>query len=878
MVRRNLVLLALLLLQLAFAAQEVAAPRVKVIFDDPAEVTYAERVAAAAERALDVLVPLFGFTPPPITLRLENTTDVYNGLASPLPRPGVGLRLLFPTETSVGYRAEDELRFLLIHELTHIMQFSNLAGRGHGLRLGLVGETVANVPPAWLVEGLAVWDESAFTAGGRRDDALTRGLVQSAVFAGTAPSLADASLATYGAWPGGQTEYLFGVGFTSYLIRQRGFGAIKRALALHNAGGFIRPFEGSWRLAVGTDLETEWRAWQVKVLQQAKVRAQKVAETARAGTLRSESGWYTRAPALSPDASQLAWVGWPASIMLAQVDGRGLSQKRVLLDNRLPGSLEWLDAHVLLYARPVRRPSHTYSEVFTLDTRTGRETQLTEGARAKLPAPLLGGCVLYVTDDGTRSSLMQLCPGQPVQARWQSRTGVHVVGLATSRRGQVALSVWQQGWVDLALLKGGTLRYLTHDAAQDLEPSWKGEDTLLFRSDRTAVFELYGLTFDNHLEQLSRTLGGAFTPEAGRGGTWFVRLGGSGYNLAWLEDAPPVASSPTELRRSALRTFLRSVPEVIPAFPVFSYNPLSSLGFYGWLPTNAGVSVSPPGGFLELSLLAQDDSLDHNLRTTFGFDSSLAALSGFYGFARYDFGGGLALQATPPPLRYAVQIGAWPLAPHLSGKLETVAGAKAAVTARLPEDRRLVSGGLEVGLVHVLGQSSGFVLDARAEGAVAAGQTDTWGYRTEGWRVSATGLLSATGAAPSLGAWGDGSYTLPLAGPLSALGRLEFGVRAGYRPAWPLPLKADADLAALVTVGSARSFPLKFRVGDGLYALERVTLEPRLRTWLDSAVHLGTDLTVSLDSVIGYGAPVSLSGTFGYSNALWTRFAVRLPL
>ena len=883
---RKLVCLALLLsFQLVFAAQEVAAPRVKVIFDDPAEVAYAERVAAEAEGALDVLIPLFGYAPPPITLRLEDTTDVYNGLASPLPRPSVGLRLLFPTEASFGYRAEDELRFLLVHELTHIMQFGYLAGRGTGLKLGLVGENVANVPPAWLVEGMAVWDESEFTAGGRRNDALTRGLVQSAVLAGTAPSLTDASLRTYGVWPGGQAQYLFGVGFTSYLIRHYGFDAIKKALALHNAGGFIRPFAGSWRLAVGTDLEAEWRAWQREVLKQAKARAKKVAQTNRAGTLETDSGWYTRAPALSPDATQLAWVGWPAAIMLADIDkkantdrnavGGTLTQKRVLLENRSVGGLEWLDAHTLLYARPVRRPGHTYSEVFTLDTRTGRETQLTTGARAKLPAPLPEGCILYLTDNGTRSALEQLCPGKPAMARWQSEAGVHVVGLATSRRGQIALSVWQRGWVDLALLENGTLRYLTRDPAQDLEPSWKGEDTLLFRSDRTQVFELYSLNLSNkRLARLSQTEGGAFTPEAGSGGTWFAALGGRGYNLAWLKAAPPTGAP-----RAELQAIARPVPpSVVPEFPVFSYDPLDSLEFYGWLPTNAGVSLAPLGGFLELSAVAQDDSLAHNLRTTLGFDSSLTALSGFYGFARYDFGGGLNLQATPPPLRYGVQVGAWPLAPHLSGMLTTVAGAKVAVTARLPEDRILVSMGLEAGLVHFLGQPSGVVLDARAEGAVAAGQVDTWGYRTEGWRVATTGLLSATGAAPSLGAWGDGSYTLPLDGPLSAVGRLEFGVRAGYRPAWPLPLKANADLAALVSIGSARSFPVKLRVGDGLYALERVTLEPRLRTWLDSALHLGGDLTVSLDSVINYGAPVSLSGTLGYSNGMWTRFGLRLPL
>ena len=886
---RKLVYLALLLsVQLAFAAQEVTAPHVKVIFNDPAETAYAERVAAAAERALDVLIPLFGYVPPPITLRLEDTTDVYNALASPLPRPSVGLRQLFPTEVSFGYRAKDELRLLLIHELTHIMQFGYLTGRGNGLRSGLVGENVANVPPAWLVEGLAVWTESEFTAGGRRNDALTRGLLESAVLAGTAPALADASLATYGAWPGGQTEYLFGVGFTSYLIRKYGFAALQKALALHNAAGLVRPFAGSWQLAVGTSLETEWEAWQNGVLKRAKARAQTVSQTGRAGTPKTNSGWYTRAPALSPDGAKLAWVGWPASIMLADVagdTGSDLSHERVLLDNRLPGGLAWLDAHTLLYARAVRRPGHTYSEVFTLDTRTGRETQRTSGARAKLPAPLPGGCILYVTDDGARSRLEQLCPEKPVFTRWQSSPGVHLVGLATSHRGRVAVSVWQRGWVDLALLEPGALRYLTHDPAQDLEPSWRGETALLFRSDRAGEsFELYALTVaDKQLAQLSRTLGGAFTPEAGMGGTWFAALGKDGYNLAWLSGRlPDVAAAELPVKKTVVARAQPAAPlRPLPAFPVTPYEPLESLRPYGWLPTNAGVSVSPPGAFAELSLVAQDDTLDHNLRATLGFDSGRAALAGFYGFLRYDFGGGLALQATPPPLRYAVQLGAWPLTPHLGVTRNTVVGAKASVSARLPQDRLVLSWALEAGLVHVLGQSSGIVLDARADGALAAGQVDAWGYRTEGWRASATALLSATGAAPSLGAWLDGSTTLPsggLLGELPGIERLEFGVRAGYRPAWPIPLRADAELSALLSVGAARSFPLKLRVGDGLYALERVTLEPRLRSWLDSALHLGGDLTVSLDSVLGYGAPVSLSGTLGYTSGVWTRFAVRLPL
>lgn len=856
---------------LAFATQEVVAPRVRVLFDSGLE-TYAQRVALEAEGALDSLIPLFGFSPPPITLRLEDTSDLYNALASPLPRPNVGVRALFPTEVALGYRAKSELRLLLVHELTHIMQLAYLEGRGDGLKLGLVGEGVANPPPAWLVEGLATWAESEFTSGGRRDDALTRGVLETAALTGTWPTLADVSLSTYGGWPGAQTEYLFGVGFTNFLVRKHGFGAVKASLAQHNAAGFFRPFAASWRLAVGTELRSEWGVWQREVRAGAEPRAEHVREAERAGVRKTESGWFTRAPALSPDGSQLAWVGWPAAIMLADADGGELKAVRTLLADQLPGGLEWLDARTLLYARPVPRPGHTYSEVFTLDVHTGRETQLTRGARAKLPAPLPGGCVLYVKDDAVRSTLEQLCfatPNAPM-TRWHAEPGTHIVGLATSLAGQVAVSVWRRGFVDLALLEGGVLRYLTYDRAQDLEPSWRGETELLFRSDRDrqGVFELHA-SKPNAPERssLTRTVGGAFTPEAGEQGTWFAVLGSRGYDLAWLPERPPLATRRTKVRVAP------SDARSLPTFAVRPYRPLRSLQPYGWLPTGGGVSLFPFGVAAEVSAVAQDDSTDHNARLTVGFDGSRTALAGLYGYARYDYGGGLPLRATPRPLRFSVQAGAWPLTPHLSEARETAAGLEAGVTARLPQDRALLTLGLEASLVHLFGHS-GLRFNARTEATLSTQRADPWGYRTEGWRGGVTGLVSATGDAPSLGAWLDGAYVLPVEG----VARLEFGVRAGYRPAWPLPLVARTELAGLVSVGLTRSVPVELRYGDGLYALERVTLEPRFRTWLDGALHVGGDLTASLDLVLGYGAPVSLSGTLGYADGVWYRVGARLSL
>lgn len=139
-----------------------------------------------------------------------------------------------------------------------------------------------------------------------------------------------------------------------------------------------------------------------------------------------------------------------------------------------------------------------------------------------------------------------------------------------------------------------------------------------------------------------------------------------------------------------------------PPFFVRPYGPLGSLTPYGWLPTGGGVDVAPLGAFVEASLLAQDDSSDHAMRATLGYDTALEPLHGFYGYARYDYGG-VPLRATPRPLRFSLQAGSWPLSPHLSDERDTALGIRGGVTARLPQDRRVLSFDLESSLVDLLG-------------------------------------------------------------------------------------------------------------------------------------------------------------------------------
>jgi hypothetical protein len=861
------VLLPSLLVPVSFATQEVVAPRVRVVFDDPALAAYAQRVAREAEGALDALVPLFGVPPPPIVLWVEGGTDVYNGFAAPLPRPTVGLRALFPTDTSLGYGAESELELLLVHELTHVLQFAFLEGRKVP-RLGLVGETVATPPPAWLIEGLAVWAESEFTQGGRRDAALTRGVLESAALLGTWPSLEDVSLSTFAAWPGAQAQYLFGGGFTAYLIERHGFEAVRQSLRAYNAGGILRPFAVAWREAVGVDLEAECAAWYEEVLARAKVRAAEVDKERGVGVRRTETGWYTRAPTPSPDGKMLAWVSWPAAIKVAEIGPRGaLRRERTLLTDRLPTVLAWLDARTLVYVRTAPGPGRVFSELFALDVLTGNERQLTEGARAHLPAVTPERCVLFVRDVlPERARLDEWCDGA-LRTRWRAPEGVHPVGVAVSPEGQVALSVWQRGAVRLALLEAGRLRLLTPPELQALEPAWRGEGSLLFRAvGPQGVAELFEFSLaGGRLVQRTRTLGGASAPAPSPEGegVWYVALGGGGYDVAFLADADALQEAvlhipipPTSPETWSPAGYAERGP-----FPVRPYTPLPSLVPFGWLPTSGDLRVAPLGGAAEVSVLGLDDTAAHSYAAVLGFTTELTGSSG-YGYVRYDYGAYEGLRAVPRPLRFGVQMGAWPYA---GGGVSEVAafGVRAWVGARLPFDRYTASlhaEGAAFGLPNPSGV--GGLLEVSAHAALAEERTDPWGYRVRGGRVTLHGVWSS--APQSLGVWGEGVMARTEAG-----WGVEVSWLAGFRPRWLLPVPLATDVAVLSTLGLRRSLPLVLRYGDGLYAAERVTLEPRLRLWLDGALHVGADLTASLDAVVGYGLPVSFGVTLGYAGGLW---------
>ena len=316
-----------------------------------------------------------------------------------------------------------------------------------------------------------------------------------------------------------------------------------------------------------------------------------------------------------------------------------------------------------------------------------------------------------------------------------------------------------------------------------------------------------------------------------------------------------------------------SQPEpVMQTFPVQDYSPLPSLLPYGWLPTGGAVSFAPFSVAASAVVLGQDDSGLHNYSLVLGLDTNLSGTPlGLYSNLRYAYGEGGLLE-TQQPLSFGVRAGLWPHNPHLESTEEVALGVMGDVSARLPLDRWVGYTFVRAGALRLPSRGD-LQFDSYVTASLSKLRNDDWGYRTRGVRFGVSGIWSATLEEPSLGAWLDAAYFAPF-----SQGTLELSGRSGYRPARPIPTDLESDLSTFFTVGYRRSLPLELRYGDGLYAAERVSLEPRVRAWLDSKLHIGADFTVSFDTVINYGAPTSLSATFGYAEGFWYRLGLRLPL
>ena len=177
---------------------------------------------------------------------LVDETELAGGWASVVPRNTIVVTAAWPAGFEYLGNADDWLDLVFTHEFTHIVHLDRSRGWARAFR-AVFGRIPIAFPnlflPAWQVEGLATYEETALTGAGRLHTGDFQAILGEAARTRQLEPL-DRVNGGLTDWPSGHGPYVYGAGFHAYLADRFGDETLAR-LAERTAGRV--PFTGSAR-------------------------------------------------------------------------------------------------------------------------------------------------------------------------------------------------------------------------------------------------------------------------------------------------------------------------------------------------------------------------------------------------------------------------------------------------------------------------------------------------------------------------------------------------------------------------------------------------------------------------------------------------------
>lgn len=593
----------------AFTWSTLETPHFLVHYHQGGEDT-ARRAAAIAEDVHRRLTQRMRWEPRQRThMVLVDALDTANGYSSPIPYNHIVLYLTHPggREGFGLVHTDDWLRMLITHEYAHTLDLDMVRSLPDGLQSIFGRIYFPNLfQPLWLIEGLATYEETEQTGGGRGRSPGADMVLRMAVLEEAFPTLGQMSV-FIDSWPSGQVPYLFGESFTRFLVDA--YGREKVAdISLDYSGRWF-PFlvNSTAERTLGKGYAELAEEWQRDLRERytataAGIRKSGVTEAVPL----THKGYVATGPAIAPDGARIAYAvaegdEYPGIYLMA-IDGSG---ERKLVENVFPASasgtaVTWDPSGSLLYYTKIEyvRNTNAYNDVYALDVRSGEERRITSGLRARDPHVSPDGTwLVFVMSRMGMTRLAMLNIGQGRRGPAQEKDILPITPWTadqyeTPRWGpdgtRIAVGIWRAGgYRDIRILDtaGNSIADVTSDRAVDCGPAWSPDGRYLyFSSDRSGVFNIYAYeTGTGALQQLTNVLGGAFAPSVSTDGSTmaFASYSAKGYDIHTL------AIDPASWRPSA------PVPERFPAVteappPVEAesrpYSPYSTIYPRFWLP------------------------------------------------------------------------------------------------------------------------------------------------------------------------------------------------------------------------------------------------------------------------------------------------------
>ena len=606
------------------------------------EEALAQRVARAAEAANTLLVPLIGHEPATRThILLVDVDDSANGYATPIPRNTIELLAVPPDSRSELNQFQDWVWQLVVHEYTHVLHLDTIAGPSRVLN-AIFGKQLSpnDAWPHWFLEGLAVYDESALSRGGRLKSALFEMALREQVLQHRTLPLSTLSTDPL-EWPRADAWYLDGSHFLDFIARRHGLRAL-RGISHENAATWIPWLLDTAALdQTGESFDAMYLEWL------ASLRPRFEAQVKAVGTPTPErrltfDGETRQSPRASKDGRTIYSLVSDADSRprLVAFDLARRTERTITSVNDAGVLALAPDGRIVLSQPEVFHNFDSYDDLFVSDPARGTFTQLTHGARLSEPDVASDGRVVAVQRPGPGRTAIVLFASlaattRPGRVLVEADDLEPVASPRFSPDGRsIVFAIHRGVSFDLQLLDlaTGARTDLTRDDAQEIDPAFTADGRhLLFSSDRSGIFDVYDLDLATHaITRRTRVVGGAFDPLELDGRLYYLRYGGRGYDLA-EQEGPPVhdpAPAPRPVPGPPLPPALASPTR----YPVRPYSPLSTLGPTLWLPT---IGSDPAGTTLGLFLTGAD-ALDRYSYSANAWWNLGAGEPGFVASARTD--------------------------------------------------------------------------------------------------------------------------------------------------------------------------------------------------------------------------------------------------
>lgn len=512
-----------------------------------------------------------------------DTYDDTNANASDYPHNRIMLNLHAPTPDSgiVIGRYDDWIRYVLLHEYTHILhksetpwaisELNSILGQIFFTTVDLRGipsyvaeyiPSFISESPRFITEGWAVTTESKFTPGGRAKEGVFDMDLREATRAGKRYTIDQVNGSYLLDWPSGGNEYDYGTYFFQYVTHTYGDDVPNRILSVLGHAPWLGIDYAVSRVLPGKTCNTLWdetMAWLDKRYQTQVAEIQRSPLTASIAL--TTSGRHHHHPCWLPDGTLSVTESYKdkPSALIKLAPQAGATPTRILGKDSLSDYSVTSDGRYIFYSADNGDDSRftSYTDLFRFDTRTHHVKRLTKGLRAVEPAVSPDGKqVVAVANAKASNYLVLLDPDGKLLKQLNQPTPESTYGNPSwAPDGKTfVVARWHQGRYNIVSVDpaSGLESELTAGNALDFYPSYTPDGQyMVFTSDRSGVFDLYALRMrDRRLYRLTNVLGGAFQGRVSPDGKQlaFINYTASGYDLR-LTAFDPTRFQPVDSER-----------------------------------------------------------------------------------------------------------------------------------------------------------------------------------------------------------------------------------------------------------------------------------------------------------------------------------------